>query len=351
MPPHYFDDYRKCYQCRQWSYVGNGLCLNPGCSRSLARASSSTSDVHVQPPLRRVAEDGNSYTETEFANWYGASYRDIWNQASASHEETMDSQTPPSMPSSSTSNVIGASTHNANVAHGCGIAISNLHDFVFSLKDRGSSCCAKKVVVLPGVTKAYLHERHDPPLKGKRIELAVWSKADILSSRGTGSVDVVADCHNFIGGHLAGSGGIKAYHDGRNFHLLDAVPTRYTEEFVRTFVDLVVAALQTDQKSCRCTLSCKKGRHRSVASAYWFAVILTILGAEVIVHIPSARLCPCETCDACTYVLLAKHWDTWCIDIQESAIEYIKSHCSDMTIVRDGLVKTIEFLEYCEIGL
>ena len=227
-----------------------------------------------------------------------------------------------------------------------------LHDSVFSLEDRGGSCRAKKdVVVLTGVTKTNLHERHDPPLKGKRIELAVRAKGDAPASRGADSVDVVANCHNWISGQLAGSGGIKAKHDGRNFHLLDAVPTRYTEEFVRTFVDLIVAALQTDQKSCRCTLSCKKGRHRSVASAYWFAVMLTILGAEVIVHIPSARLCPCKTCDACTYILLAKHWDTWCIDIQESAIEYIKSHCSDMTIVRDGLIKTIEFLEFCEIGL
>ena len=49
----------------------------------------------VQPPLRRVAVDGNSYTETEFAKWYGPWYRDTWDQASASHEETVDSQTPP----------------------------------------------------------------------------------------------------------------------------------------------------------------------------------------------------------------------------------------------------------------
>ena len=32
-------------------------------------------------------------------------------------------------------------------------AVPNLHDFVFSLEDRGGSCCAKKdVVVLTGVT-------------------------------------------------------------------------------------------------------------------------------------------------------------------------------------------------------
>ena len=53
---------------------------------------------HVQPPLRRIAKDGNSYTETEFANFYGPWYRDKWDQASSSHEETVDSQTPPTAP-------------------------------------------------------------------------------------------------------------------------------------------------------------------------------------------------------------------------------------------------------------
>ena len=52
-------------------------------------------EADPQPPLRRVAVDGNSYTETEFANWYGPGYRDTWDQASASHEETVDSQAPP----------------------------------------------------------------------------------------------------------------------------------------------------------------------------------------------------------------------------------------------------------------
>ena len=38
---------------------------------------------HVQPPLQRVAADGNSYTEKEFADWYryGAECRDQWVQA------------------------------------------------------------------------------------------------------------------------------------------------------------------------------------------------------------------------------------------------------------------------------
>ena len=33
-------------------------------------------------PLQRLACDGNSYTEDEFAEWYGEEYRDMWDSAS-----------------------------------------------------------------------------------------------------------------------------------------------------------------------------------------------------------------------------------------------------------------------------
>ena len=33
-------------------------------------------------PLQRLASDGNSYTEDEFAEWYGEEYRDMWDSAS-----------------------------------------------------------------------------------------------------------------------------------------------------------------------------------------------------------------------------------------------------------------------------
>lgn len=69
-----------------------------GASEHNVAESMSGATEHVQPPLRRVATNGNSFTETEFANYYGPSYRDMWNQASASHEETVDSQTPPTTP-------------------------------------------------------------------------------------------------------------------------------------------------------------------------------------------------------------------------------------------------------------
>ena len=36
---------------------------------------------HDQPPIRRIADDGNSYTEAEFANWYGPWYCFKWDQA------------------------------------------------------------------------------------------------------------------------------------------------------------------------------------------------------------------------------------------------------------------------------
>ena len=69
-----------------------------GASEHNAAESMSGATEHVQAPLQRVAKDGSSYTETEFASWYGPRYRDIWDQAPAYHAETVDSRTPPTAP-------------------------------------------------------------------------------------------------------------------------------------------------------------------------------------------------------------------------------------------------------------
>ena len=231
-------------------------------------------------------------------------------------------------------------------------------DFTFSLeKQSGSWGVQKLLVVRTGANKTNLHERHLPPIKNRRIELKVRAAGDASSCRGFVSADVVVDCRKLISTHLAGSGSIKPKHDGRNLHLLDTVLTCYTEAFGTTLVEVIVAALQTDQTSsiaatpCRCILFCQQGRHRSVACAYWFAILLTILGAEVTVEAPFARLCSCRTCDAGTYTLLARHWDTWCVLIQKSTIKYLKTQDIYGSMVRDGLRDTIEFLDYCFIGL
>jgi hypothetical protein len=39
------------------------------------------------PPPRRIALDGNSYTEEKFAEWYGKEYRHMWDSASPSGQE------------------------------------------------------------------------------------------------------------------------------------------------------------------------------------------------------------------------------------------------------------------------
>ena len=132
-----YDDrhYRFCHTCRKWWYWGKGECHNSDCKRYVA-------------PQERLRES------PQFC--------------------ALEATQPP--------------WHRIS-----------LHDFVFSLEDRGGSCRAKKdVIVLTSVTKTDLHERHDPPLKGKRIELAVRAKGDTLASRGADSVDVVANCHNWI---------------------------------------------------------------------------------------------------------------------------------------------------------
>ena len=60
---------------------------------ALAESTSGATE-HVQPPLRRVAENAYSYTEAEFKRYYGSGYRDKWDQAF----ETVDSQTPATAP-------------------------------------------------------------------------------------------------------------------------------------------------------------------------------------------------------------------------------------------------------------
>ena len=162
-----YDDrhYRFCHVCRKWWYWGRGECHNSDCKR------------YVAPQDRLRGSPQFCALEATQPPWHRIS----------------------------------------------------LHDFVFSLEDRGGSCCAKKdVVVLTGVRKIDLHKGDDPPLKGKRIDLAVSAKGDTRSSRWARSVDVVADCCNWISGQLAGSGGIETKHDGRNFHLLDAVHLCFT---------------------------------------------------------------------------------------------------------------------------
>ena len=55
---------------------------------------------HARPP-QRIAMDGNSYTEDEFAEWYGRNYRDVWDSASPSGQDEQKA---------------GAAEHNASAA-------------------------------------------------------------------------------------------------------------------------------------------------------------------------------------------------------------------------------------------
>ena len=49
---------------------------------------------HAQPPPQRIALDGNSYTEKDFAEWYGPQYHEIWNVAPPLNQEPQDLRAP-----------------------------------------------------------------------------------------------------------------------------------------------------------------------------------------------------------------------------------------------------------------
>ena len=62
------------------------------CSRMTSTARSSvyhdvSGATEHAPPPRRIALDGNSYTEEKFAEWYGKEYRHMWDSASPSGQE------------------------------------------------------------------------------------------------------------------------------------------------------------------------------------------------------------------------------------------------------------------------
>ena len=65
-------------------------------SSSLNPWGGATEPAH--PPLKRIAPDGSSYTEKDFAEWYGPQYRHWWDLASPSDQEPQDHGAPTSPP-------------------------------------------------------------------------------------------------------------------------------------------------------------------------------------------------------------------------------------------------------------
>ncbi len=65
-------------------------------SSSLNPWGGATEPAH--PHLKRIAPDGSSYTEKDFAEWYGPQYRHWWDLASPSDQEPQDHGAPTSPP-------------------------------------------------------------------------------------------------------------------------------------------------------------------------------------------------------------------------------------------------------------
>ena len=223
--------------------------------------------------------------------------------------------------------------------------------FAFSLAVGGVSPRAvRDVLLFIDPSKTCVRHAHGLLLEGRRVEIAVCAYHEVRKKAETHEIDFATDCRFMFYEHLVDTAGCSARHDGRNWKLLNAALTCFAPAFASAFVGLVVAALTSDRSVSRCIFHCKHGRHRSVATAFCFAFLLTILGAEVSLEIPLARLCPCSRCNVCGYTLEAYQIDTWIEAIMERTCQYLRSASCVNPIVRSGLVELYEFLDYFNIG-
>jgi hypothetical protein len=89
-------------------------------------------------PLQRIAPDGNSYTQDEFAEWYGRNYRDVWDSASPSCQ---DEQT------------AGAAEHNASAAQSADQVLQSTDAYLLQTGPQAGatehSAPATQLLVLP----------------------------------------------------------------------------------------------------------------------------------------------------------------------------------------------------------
>lgn len=223
---------------------------------------------------------------------------------------------------------------------------------VFSVVDGGVSPRAvREVLVFIGPSKTCVRHAHGLLLEGRRVEITVCAYHEVPKKAETHEIDFATDCSFMFYEHLVDMAGCSARHDGRNWQLLNAALTCYAPAFAFEFVELVVTALTSDRSVLRCIFHCKHGRHRSVATAFCFTFLFTILGAEVSLEIPIARLCLCSRCNVCAYTLEAYQLDTWIEAIMENICQYLRRASCIRPIVRSGFAELHEFLDYCNIGL
>ena len=164
-------------------------------------------------------------------------------------------------------------------------------------------------------------------------------------------IHIQIDCHNILSDHLTGTAEIAPRHDGRHLGLVTQALALRTDSLTTNFVRLIWAASLADDEVFLTVLFCKHGRHRSVAVAMLYAILLVILGAQVTLTLPEYKRCNCVECDGYSIIeLRAGYIDDWIDSINDNLCNYLRSQNTAPPHVRRMLEDIIEFTDYCPIG-
>ena len=205
----------------------------------------------------------------------------------------------------------------------------------------------KSVAVNIGLPELEVRQRFGCPLGGRKVELRVLGRTERGRVEGN---HIQIDCHNILSDHLTSTAEIAPRHDGRHLGLVTQALALRTDSLTTNFVRLIRAASLADDEVFLTVLFCKHGRHRSVAVAMLYAILLAILGAEVTLTLPDVR-CTCVECDGYSIIeLRAGYLDDWIDSINDNLCNYLRSQNTAPPHVRSMLEDIIEFTDYCPIG-
>ena len=206
----------------------------------------------------------------------------------------------------------------------------------------------KSVAVDIGLPELEVRQRFGCPLGGRKVELRVLGRTERGRVQGN---HIQIDCHNILSHHLTSTAEIAPRHDGRHLGLVTQALALRTDSLTTNFVRLILAASLADDEVFLTVLFCKHGRHRSVAVAMLYAILLAILGAEVTLTLPKDKRCNCVECDGYSIIeLRAGYLDDWIDSINDNLCNYLRSQNTAPPHVRTMLEDIIEFTDYCPIG-
>ena len=214
-----------------------------------------------------------------------------------------------------------------------------------------------------GIPEQQIRQRFGSPLNGRRLELLVLARTELDRVE---RYDMRIDCRRILSAHLTGTAQISSRHDGRNRGFVTQALALRTDMLTTNFVRLITAVCAPPPASRSSApppadifitiLYCKHGRHRSVSVAMLYAILLTILGADVTLTLATHKRCTCVECDDSSIIqLLPGIFADWATEISNNIIAFLRVrdswrhriHCEDL---RRILHDIIEFLDYCPMG-